>query len=162
VSPATIIVRESSFSGAKSNSNSTASGSALFVYGYGDTYMTSNKLSVFKSEIGSPPSDEGERDLLAEIDKEVKSHPVVLYMKGNLHQPMCGFSQRAAGILMSYSVEIYAVNVLEDEKKRQGVKEYSDWPTIPQVYINGSFIGGSDILLELHESGKLAELLKDR
>lgn len=124
--------------------------------------MTSNKLSIFNKEPGSSRTEEGDRDILAEIDKEVKSYPVVLYMKGNLHHPMCGFSQRAASILVSYGIDIHAVNVLEDEEKRQGIKEYSDWPTIPQVYINGSFIGGSDILLEVHESGKLAELLKNR
>lgn len=99
-------------------------------------------------------------DVMSEIDWEVKSHPVVLYMKGTPAQPMCGFSHRAAAILAQYGVPLYAVNILEDPEKRQAIKDYSDWPTIPQIYVNGEFLGGSDLLMQMHESGQLDEVLE--
>jgi monothiol glutaredoxin len=100
-----------------------------------------------------------ERNIQQEIGIIVSSNPVVIFMKGSLSFPMCGFSQRAAAILQSYNIKVHAVNVLDDQAIREGVKQYSDWPTIPQVYVNGTFIGGSDSLIELHESGELAKLL---
>jgi monothiol glutaredoxin len=118
--------------------------------------MKDKILSVVGSTSVSESSD---RDVLAEIDAEVKSHPLVLYMKGTPAQPLCGFSQRAVALLKSYNQEFLAVNVLEDEGKRQGIKTYSDWPTIPQIYVNGTFLGGSDILIDLHEKGKLEGFL---
>lgn len=99
-------------------------------------------------------------DVMSEIDWEVKNHPIVLYMKGTPAQPMCGFSHRAAAILAQYGVSIYAVNILEDPEKRQAIKDYSDWPTIPQIYVNGEFLGGSDLLMQMHESGQLDEVLE--
>lgn len=102
--------------------------------------------------------DEG-GDVMSEIAHEVNTHPVVLYMKGTVDSPMCGFSHRAAAILTSYGVPVYAVNILEDPEKRQAIKVYSDWPTIPQVYVSGEFLGGSDLLMQMHQSGQLEEVL---
>ncbi len=96
------------------------------------------------------------------IDDLVKQNDVVLFMKGNASFPMCGFSGRAIQILKACGVEpraLTTVNVLEDEAVRQGIKEYSNWPTIPQLYVKGEFIGGSDIMMEMYESGELKQLL---
>ncbi len=95
------------------------------------------------------------------IKKLVTENKVVLFMKGNAKFPMCGFSGRAVKILSLCGVKDFVtVNVLEDEAVRQGIKDYSNWPTIPQLYINGEFVGGSDIMAEMYESGELQELLK--
>jgi len=94
------------------------------------------------------------------IDATVKGNPVVLYMKGTPSFPMCGFSGTAVQILKACGVEqITAVNVLEDDEIRQGIKDYANWPTIPQLYVNGEFIGGADIMREMYQSGELQELL---
>ena len=96
------------------------------------------------------------------IDDLVKQNDVVLFMKGNASFPMCGFSGRAIQILKACGVEpraLTTVNVLEDEAVRQGIKEYSNWPTIPQLYVKGEFIGGSDIMREMYESGELQQLV---
>lgn len=98
-------------------------------------------------------------ELKARIDAEIQSHPVVLFMKGNKLFPMCGFSSRAVSVLKEYG-DLHTVDVLQDQEIREGIKEYSQWPTIPQAYINGKFIGGSDILFELHERGELADLIR--
>jgi len=100
-------------------------------------------------------------DTKAKIQEIVSSHPVVLFMKGNAQFPQCGFSGNAVNILRSCGVEkLHTVNVLEDAEIRQGIKEFSNWPTIPQLYINGEFIGGSDIMTEMHQSGELQQLVK--
>lgn len=99
-------------------------------------------------------------DIMSEISWEVSNHPVVLYMKGTPEQPLCGFSHRAAAILTSYGIPLYAVDILADPEKRQAIKTYSDWPTIPQVYVGGEFLGGSDLLMEMHQSGELEEALR--
>jgi monothiol glutaredoxin len=94
------------------------------------------------------------------IDQIVKGHRVVLFMKGTSQFPMCGFSGRAIQLLKACGVQDLAtVNVLEDEGIRQGIKEYANWPTIPQLYINGEFVGGSDIMMEMYESGELQQAL---
>ena len=96
------------------------------------------------------------------IDDLVKQNDIVLFMKGNASFPMCGFSGRAIQILKASGVEpaaLTTVNVLEDEAVRQGIKEYSQWPTIPQVYVKGEFVGGSDIMMEMYESGELQQLV---
>ncbi len=96
------------------------------------------------------------------IDELVKNHKLVLFMKGNADFPMCGFSGRAIQILKASGVEpsaITTVNVLEDEAVRQGIKDYSNWPTIPQLYVKGEFIGGSDIMMEMYESGEMQQLV---
>ena len=92
----------------------------------------------------------------------VQSHDVLLFMKGSASFPMCGFSGRAVQILKACGVEpqnLATVNVLEDEAIRQGIKEFSQWPTIPQLYVKGEFVGGSDIMMEMYESGELQQLL---
>ena len=92
----------------------------------------------------------------------VQSHDVLLFMKGSASFPMCGFSGRAVQILKACGVEphnLATVNVLEDEAIRQGIKEFSQWPTIPQLYVKGEFIGGSDIMMEMYESGELQQVL---
>ena len=95
------------------------------------------------------------------IKQTVTEHPVVLFMKGTAQFPQCGFSGRAIQLLKASGAEnIVTVNVLEDAEVRQGIKEYSNWPTIPQLYVNGEFVGGSDILTEMYENGELQTLLK--
>ena len=99
-------------------------------------------------------------DIHQHIDKIVKSHSVVLFMKGTAQFPMCGFSGRAIQILKECGVnDLKTVNVLEDEEIRNAIKEYAQWPTIPQLYINGEFIGGSDIMMEMYEAGELQQEL---
>ena len=94
------------------------------------------------------------------IRQQITSHPVVLYMKGTADFPQCGFSANAVRILNTCGVNnIFTVNVLEDPEVRQGVKEFSSWPTIPQLYVNGEFIGGSDILTEMFQNGELKTAL---
>lgn len=94
------------------------------------------------------------------IKQQIETNPIILYMKGNAELPMCGFSARAVNILKSCGAQFTTVNVLENEEIRQGVKSYSNWPTIPQLYINGEFIGGSDIMNEMFESGELQQIIK--
>ncbi len=99
-------------------------------------------------------------DVHQRIDEIVKSNRVVLFMKGSAQFPMCGFSGRAIQILKACGVnDLKTVNVLEDEAIRQGIKGYSDWPTIPQLYVNGEFVGGSDIMTEMYEAGELQQAL---
>lgn len=99
-------------------------------------------------------------DVQQRIDELVKSHKIVLFMKGTAQFPMCGFSGRALQILKACGVsDLATVNVLEDEAIRQGIKEYANWPTIPQLYVNGEFVGGSDIMMEMYQSGELQPLL---
>ena len=99
-------------------------------------------------------------DVQQRIDDIVKNHKVVLFMKGTAQFPMCGFSGRAIQILKACGVqELTTVNVLEDEEIRQGIKEYANWPTIPQLYIGGEFVGGSDIMMEMYQAGELQPLL---
>ena len=89
------------------------------------------------------------------IDETIKSHDVVLYMKGTKSMPQCGFSSRVAGVLNYMEVDYHDINVLADENIRQGIKDYSDWPTIPQLYVKGEFVGGCDIITEMTMSGEL-------
>ena len=99
-------------------------------------------------------------DVHQRIDELVKSNRVVLFMKGTAQFPMCGFSGRAIQILKACNVsDLKTVNVLEDDEIRQGIKGYSDWPTIPQLYVNGEFVGGSDIMTEMYQSGELQPAL---
>ena len=98
--------------------------------------------------------------LRKEIENDIKSNKAVIYMKGTVAQPMCGFSMRAVQILQSYGVTVKDHNILASEELRQGIKEFTNWPTIPQIFINGEFIGGCDIVTEMHENGELAKMLK--
>ena len=94
------------------------------------------------------------------IDKVVKGNKVVLFMKGNKLFPQCGFSNTACRILDAVNTPYETVNVLDDDKVRMGIKVYSSWPTIPQLYVNGEFVGGSDIMIELYQNGQLQEMLE--
>jgi len=93
------------------------------------------------------------------IDELVKANDVVLFMKGSTLFPQCGFSSRAVAILDHLGVPFETVDVLQDQEIRTGIKEYSDWPTIPQLYVKGEFVGGSDIMMEMFESGELQQLV---
>ncbi|QNN64257.1 Grx4 family monothiol glutaredoxin [Sphingomonas rhizophila] len=98
-------------------------------------------------------------DVKNRIDSIVKDNDIVLFMKGTALFPQCGFSSRAIAILDHLGVPFETVDVLADQDIRQGIKEYSDWPTIPQLYVKGEFVGGSDIMMEMFESGELKELV---
>jgi monothiol glutaredoxin len=99
-------------------------------------------------------------DVLAEIEQEVKQHPVVIYMKGTPRFPMCGFSAATVEVLHEIGVPFKAVDVLTEGDKRDGVKAYTNWPTIPQLFVGGEFVGGCDIVRELHAKGELAPLVR--
>jgi monothiol glutaredoxin len=96
------------------------------------------------------------------IKQQVEGHPVVLYMKGSPQQPMCGFSATATQLLkMCGAQDIFTVDVLQDQEIREGIKQYANWPTIPQLYVNGEFVGGCDIMREMYQSGELQKLIGD-
>ena len=99
-------------------------------------------------------------DVRATIDEQVKKNTIMVYMKGNPNFPQCGFSAHTIEILRSHGHPFETADVLADPAIRDGIKQYSNWPTIPQVYINGKFVGGCDIVTELHERGELGSLIK--
>ena len=101
-------------------------------------------------------------DIKSEIKNIINKNEVCLFMKGVPEAPQCGFSMAVSNILKHLNVNFKGINVLENENIRQGIKEYSDWPTIPQLYIKGEFIGGCDIVKEMFEKGELKELLKNK
>jgi monothiol glutaredoxin len=101
-------------------------------------------------------------DATIRIDEIVRSKDVVLFMKGTELFPQCGFSSRAIAILNHLGVGYETVDVLQDPEIRQGIKAYSDWPTIPQLYVKGEFVGGSDIMMEMYEAGELEQLLTEK
>lgn len=99
-------------------------------------------------------------DLKQRIDNVVKQHKILVFMKGNKLMPQCGFSNNVVQMLNQLGVPYETIDVLENDEIRQGIKEYSNWPTIPQVYINGEFIGGSDIVFGLYQSGELQQMVE--
>lgn len=99
-------------------------------------------------------------ELYEKIKNDIKNNPVMLFMKGTKNMPMCGFSATIVNILNAYDVDYEATNVLEDPEIRIKLSEYSDWPTIPQLFVNGELIGGCDIAMELHQKGELKDILK--
>jgi len=101
-------------------------------------------------------------DLATQIDNDVKTNDVVLFMKGTPDVPMCGFSSRSVQILQNLGVPFKGVNVLESAELRQGIKDYTNWPTVPQLYVKGEFVGGSDIMMEMFQSGELKQLMTDK
>lgn len=101
-------------------------------------------------------------DVMERIKQQVEGNPVILYMKGTPQMPMCGFSARAAQVLKNCSVEFAYVNVLADQEVFYNLPRYANWPTFPQLYINGELIGGSDIMLELFQKGELQKMLPER
>lgn len=97
----------------------------------------------------------------SKIAQQIVDNPVLIYIKGSADAPACGFSARVISILQDYGVKFTAINVLDDAELRQAIKEYSNWPTIPQIYIKQQFIGGGDILAQMHESGELKQLFQN-
>ncbi|MDN3509661.1 MAG: Grx4 family monothiol glutaredoxin [Candidatus Neptunochlamydia sp.] len=95
-----------------------------------------------------------------EIKKDIENHPVILFMKGSKLMPLCGFSAQVVDVLNQYSVEYETRDVLKNDGLRQGIKEFSNWPTLPQLYIQGKFIGGCDIVMQFHDEGKLETMFK--
>ncbi len=100
--------------------------------------------------------------VLERIQADISEHPVMLYMKGNAMFPQCGFSARVVQILTHMGVPFHTANVLEDADLRDGIKQFSNWPTIPQLYVKGEFVGGCDIVTEMFQSGELASLLEEK
>ncbi len=100
-----------------------------------------------------------EPEIFATIKSEIDANPVLLFMKGNKQEPMCGFSAQVVQALNQYGVEYKTINVLEDWDLREGIKQYSNWPTIPQLYVKGQLIGGCDITMNLHRKGELKDIL---
>jgi len=98
----------------------------------------------------------------SEIELEISKNDIVLFMKGTPVFPQCGFSAATVGILNHLGVKFSSINVLEDDDIRQGIKEYADWPTIPQLYVKGEFVGGCDIVREMYESGELTDLISSK
>lgn len=111
----------------------------------------------FKPKVKQTSSDDNVQDMIA---RDVAEHSVFIYMKGHPTAPMCGFSNMACRILDAYDVEYGSRDVLSDPVLREGIKAYTSWPTIPQIFIQGDFVGGSDILLDMHKSGELVEVLE--
>lgn len=101
-------------------------------------------------------------DIFEKIQKDISSNDVVLYMKGSKDFPQCGFSAMTSHVLSTLGVNFLDIDVLRDPEVRQGIKDFSDWPTIPQLYVKGEFIGGCDIVKEMFQSGELQELLKSK
>jgi monothiol glutaredoxin len=116
-------------------------------------------VRVVEEEPPAPVAPRRDAPVADWIDAQVKGHPVVLFMKGSPSSPLCGFSANAAGILSGYGVPLHHVDVILDPDVREGVKTYTSWPTLPQVFVGGEFVGGSDILRELHDSGELKDLI---
>lgn len=100
-----------------------------------------------------------DEQLKKQIENQLKSHKVLLFMKGTAQMPQCGFSAKTVSILKSYDIPFQTFNILENESIRQGLKEYSQWPTYPQLYVNSTLVGGCDIITEMHENGELKDLL---
>lgn len=102
------------------------------------------------------------REIITKIDELIKNNDIVLFMKGSAQMPLCGFSSVVAAVLNKFNLAFVDINVLESEEMRQGIKDYSDWPTIPQLYIKGDFIGGCDIVREMYENGEFRKLLESK
>lgn len=122
------------------------------VQGGGEPMMPNASNEIVETDIPD--------NLQARLEKLINASKVVLFMKGNAEQPMCGFSANTSGILTHLGVEYKTYNIFNDENVRQGLKEYSNWPTFPQLYIDGKLVGGNDIVTEMFESGDLQEMLK--
>lgn len=101
-------------------------------------------------------------EIFEQIKKDISGNEVVLYMKGTPEMPMCGFSSVVVQILKTLGVQFKGINILEDEALRQGIKDFTNWPTIPQLYLKGEFVGGCDIVRELYQSGELTNMLKSK
>jgi monothiol glutaredoxin len=121
----------------------------------------SNSFNVINSDIQEISVTNKTTDLKVQIETLLKSSKVVLFMKGNAEMPMCGFSANSVSILKNLGVSFHTFNILNDPEIRQGLKDYSNWPTYPQLYINSKLIGGNDIITEMYKNGELQEVLKN-
>jgi monothiol glutaredoxin len=124
---------------------------------FGITRTNAEAKALFMSEDFFQETPDMTQERIQEL---VDNHPVLLFMKGNKLFPQCGFSNTATQILQSYDIDFHTVDVLSDEAVRTGVKTFSQWPTIPQLYVAGEFIGGSDIMIELYQTGELGETIE--
>jgi monothiol glutaredoxin len=121
----------------------------------------SNSFNVINSEIKEIAANDKSQDLKIQIENLLGSSKVVLFMKGNAEMPQCGFSANSVAILKNLGVSFNTFNILNDAEIRQGLKEYSNWPTYPQLYIKGQLIGGNDVITEMYKNGELQEFLKN-
>ena len=121
----------------------------------------SNSFNVLNSVINEITSNDKNIDLKIQIEKLLNSSKVVLFMKGNADSPQCGFSANSVAILKNLGVSFNTFNIVSDPEIRQGLKEYSNWPTYPQLYINGQLVGGNDIITEMYKNGELQVFLKN-
>lgn len=121
----------------------------------------SNSFNIINSEIKEISAQDKTADLKAQIETLLNSSKVVLFMKGNADMPMCGFSANSVAILKNLGVSFNTFNILNDAEIRQGLKEYSNWPTYPQLYVKGQLIGGNDVITEMYKNGELQEFLKN-
>uniref|UniRef100_A0A0K0DP45 Glutaredoxin-related protein 5, mitochondrial n=1 Tax=Angiostrongylus cantonensis TaxID=6313 RepID=A0A0K0DP45_ANGCA len=120
------------------------------------------KRSVVSLRFCSTAASSLSGDLRSKIDKMVKSDDVVVFMKGTQEEPLCGFSRNVKLVLDYHDVKFKDYNVLSDPELREGIKTYSDWPTIPQVYIKGEFVGGCDILVQMHKDGEISDFFDSK
>lgn len=120
-----------------------------------------NPFNVINSEINEIASKDKSIDLRSQIETLLNSSKIVLFMKGNAEAPQCGFSANSIAILKNLGVSFNTFNILNDPEIRQGLKEYSNWPTYPQLYIKGQLIGGNDVITEMYKNGELQEFLKN-
>jgi monothiol glutaredoxin len=118
-------------------------------------------FNILNNDISEIESSDKSKDLKTQIEGLINSSKVVLFMKGNAQMPQCGFSANSIAILKNLGVSFKTFNILNDQEIRQGVKEFSQWPTYPQLYINGKLVGGNDIITEMYQSGELLEFLKN-
>ncbi|KAL7596934.1 monothiol glutaredoxin-S15, mitochondrial [Lactuca sativa] len=142
-----------------SRATSMASGS-LYHYGMGFSTTAPNDPDTHDDFKPTNKLENSGVTLKDIIEQDVKNNPVMVYMKGDPNRPLCGFSSLAVKILQEYRVPISSRNILEDSELKSAVKAFSTWPTFPQIFINGEFIGGSDIILDMHKKGELEEKLK--
>ncbi len=121
----------------------------------------SNPFNVINAEISEIQGADKDKDLKGEIETLLNSSKIVLFMKGNADMPQCGFSANSVAILRNLGVSFKTFNILNDPEIRQGLKEFSNWPTYPQLYVKGQLIGGNDIITEMFKNGELQEFLKN-
>ncbi|CAB9527147.1 Glutaredoxin-related protein 5, mitochondrial [Seminavis robusta] len=145
-------VRSSLVAAANNNSH-------LVAVGTNPRFLSSDSHDDFAPQ--KKATVDGEEEAIAMIKSHVEGNRVMLYMKGNPSMPMCGFSARVVDVLKKEGADFSSVNVLDYPAIREGVKKFSEWPTIPQLYVNGEFIGGCDIITAMHESGELKEVLEE-
>ena len=119
-------------------------------------------FNILNNDVQEIPSADKSKDITAQIEELLRSSKVVLFMKGNADMPQCGFSANTSAILKHIGVPFKTFNILNDAQIRQSLKEYSNWPTYPQLYVDGKLIGGNDIVTEMYKSGELQELLGNK